>query len=304
MTSTWTPRTWTNVDDVPPATIVVGWDGSPHAEAALSWALTRARAERRPVTVAHAVASKVAGEVPVWADQEQLEETAADIVVQAGPHVRAQGEGVEVGVVAAAGEPRHLLPGLSRRAALLVVGSHGRGPVRSKILGSVGVTAVREASCPTVVVRPHRTDVVRRGILAAVDFDETATSVTEFGFHEASVLGLPLTVVHSVPEDGSPTMIANARRRLSESVAGLQEQYPDVDCTPVVQRGTTDEVLLDQAEGQRLTVIGAPRGTRRHLTTTASRLVEHSTDPIAVVPLPGHGDGETPRAAEQAGSRP
>jgi nucleotide-binding universal stress UspA family protein len=303
MTNTWTPRTWTDVDDVPSGTIVVGWDGSPHAEAALAWALARARAERRPLTVAHAVPPKVAGEGPVWADQEMLEATTAEVVLAAGPHVRAQGEGLEVGVVVAAGEPRHLLPGLSRRAAMLVVGSHGRGPVRSKLLGSVGVTAVREASCPTVVVRPHATDVVRRGILAAVDFDDTALSVTGFGFHEASVLGLPLTVVHSVPEDGSVAMVANARRRLSETVAGLQERYPDVHCTLVVQRGTTDEVLRDQAEGHRLTVIGAPRRTRRHLTTTASRLVERSTDPIAVVPLLGHGDAEAAEAAQQAGSR-
>ena len=82
-------------------------------------------------------------------------------------------------------------------------------------------------------------------------------------------------------------MVANARRQVSETIAGLRERYPDVGCTVVVQRGSIDGVVLDQSEDRHLTVIGAPRRTRRHLTTTASRLLEHARTPIAVVPL-GH----------------
>ena len=41
----------------------------------------------------------------------------------------------------------------SRRAALLVVGSRGRGRLAEALLGSVSEHCVRHAACPVVVVR-------------------------------------------------------------------------------------------------------------------------------------------------------
>lgn len=42
----------------------------------------------------------------------------------------------------------------SRRADLVVVGTHGRGPVRSFLLGSVSQSVIRHAECPVVVMPP------------------------------------------------------------------------------------------------------------------------------------------------------
>jgi nucleotide-binding universal stress UspA family protein len=42
----------------------------------------------------------------------------------------------------------------SRTADLVVVGTHGRGPVRSFLLGSVSQSVIRHSSCPVVVLPP------------------------------------------------------------------------------------------------------------------------------------------------------
>jgi nucleotide-binding universal stress UspA family protein len=42
----------------------------------------------------------------------------------------------------------------SRHADLVVVGTHGRGPVRSALLGSVSQSVIKHAACPVVVMPP------------------------------------------------------------------------------------------------------------------------------------------------------
>jgi len=56
------------------------------------------------------------------------------------------------------GRPADVLIEVSRRAALLVVGHRGRGPLTSALLGSVGLHCVLHAVCPVTVVRPHAPD--------------------------------------------------------------------------------------------------------------------------------------------------
>ena len=298
--------TWTNPKDVPAGTIVVGWDGSRHAYWALAWAVDQAVGERRPITVAHTVAPSVAGEAIVWGDGDQLQQIGEAILAGARSYLDSHGSGLEAHALVTVGEPRRILTELSRHAAMLVVGSHGRGPVRSKVVGSVGVAVVRDAACPVTVVRPYRPGIVRRGVLTAVDLaDETATTVAERGFHEASVLQLPLTVVHSVPAGSTPLVVARARRHLSEGLAGLRESYPDVHCTAVVQQGGTEDVVLDQAANRHLTVLGSSRGPGRHRSTTVSRIVERSTNPVLVVPHGsdvGHHHSGAGGAPGQAGA--
>ena len=47
--------------------------------------------------------------------------------------------------------------GRAEAADLIVVGTHGRGPVGRLFLGSVSDHVVRHARCPVTVVRPKRT---------------------------------------------------------------------------------------------------------------------------------------------------
>jgi nucleotide-binding universal stress UspA family protein len=50
--------------------------------------------------------------------------------------------------------PVDALARASQEADLVVVGTHGRGPVRSFLLGSVSLSVIKHASCPVVVMPP------------------------------------------------------------------------------------------------------------------------------------------------------
>jgi nucleotide-binding universal stress UspA family protein len=52
------------------------------------------------------------------------------------------------------GAARDVLVEEGRRAALLVVGSRGRGVLRGLLLGSVALHCAMHATCPVMVVHP------------------------------------------------------------------------------------------------------------------------------------------------------
>ncbi len=140
--------------------IVVGIDDSVGARKALRWALAEARLRHTSLTVVHAFTSSVSwidigsGEVAKMRNAEHERQTAAalDIVdtVRGG-----EDADTDVEVVVMAAEPDELLLEHAADAALLVVGSRGRGSVRSALLGSVSKRAANHSPCPVVIVPDH-----------------------------------------------------------------------------------------------------------------------------------------------------
>ena len=180
--------------------IVVGVDGSPHADRALLWAIQQATAERRTLTLVHSINSIS----PAFIDAVFVDSSSAKSILDvAGQKVlddaRSTVEGtapnLEVHEAFALADPRDVLLQLSEKADMLVVGSRGRGKVRSLLLGSVSVALVQHAHCPVVVVRPEHGDVVRNGIVVGIDDSPESRPVLEFAYREAYVHQLTLTVL-------------------------------------------------------------------------------------------------------------
>ena len=134
--------------------IVVGVDGSSHSEEALHWALGLARLTGQSVDAVTSWSIPVAfGEAAGalmgidWRGEatRTLENTVAKAVDPADADRVSQR--VEMG------HPAKVLLDAAADAALLVVGSRGRGGFTGMLLGSVSQHVAARAACPVVVVR-------------------------------------------------------------------------------------------------------------------------------------------------------
>jgi nucleotide-binding universal stress UspA family protein len=287
---------------VAPGTIIVGVDGSEHAQRALRWAADQARLEARPLTVVHAAgegdlrsAAWVGGEA---AALSHLMKSARELVGEAVAFTESLRPGVEVVGVPRLGDPRQVIVDLSEDAHLVVVGSRGRGTFRSMLLGSVSVSVAKHAHCPVVVTRPGQDAVVEDGVLVGADGTVESLPVIEFAFRQASLRGVPLTVMHtsfdvrialassSQPPDPADD-VDDLRLLLSESVAGLSEKFPDVSVSLRLGSGLVDECLSRGSGSRDLVVVGRHQVSSipKLLTGSISAAVlERCNSPVAVVP--------------------
>ena len=133
--------------------ILVAWDGSEHATRALAEAVDIARTQQARLTLL-----AVAAPLHIWPGQFVPPISQTDLL-EAARQVAAEGEklvpeGVAVSSHAASGQPGVEL--LKRATAanhdLIVMGSRGRGAIRSAVLGSVSHFVLNHARVPVLVV--------------------------------------------------------------------------------------------------------------------------------------------------------
>ena len=264
--------------------VVVGVDGSEHSARAVAWGAEQAALEGRRLALVHGDRLVTASD-PVH-----------DVVRRRLAQATAHRPGLEVEAVLAEASSRDALVEASRTARLLVLGSRGRGAVRSALLGSVSAEVAQHAECPVVVSRPHRPGRWTSGVLVGADGTEGSLPVVEFAFRLASQRELPLTVMHTTfdldVEDEDKQ--AALRLLLSESVAGFSEEHPDVHVDRRIGRGLTDEQLRRGLHPWSVIVVG--RHPRRAPwqglgASTAASVLEHYEGVVAVVPEAAAGPG-------------
>ena len=135
--------------------VVVGFDGSPPSRAALPLSAQEAAWRRAELHVVcawsmpggHTSHARVPGPL-----REACLDDARRALDEAGERL---GPSPECTCVFAVAEPpaARALVEASKKADLVVVGSHGRGPLASTVLGSISRYVVHHAHCPVLVVR-------------------------------------------------------------------------------------------------------------------------------------------------------
>jgi nucleotide-binding universal stress UspA family protein len=270
-------------ENIDPGSIVVAVDGSDHAERAVHWAAEQASLEGRRLML-----------VAVGEDARSIADHAASLIGSHHP-------GLDVRTLCRNGDPRRVLIELSAQAHLIVLGSRGRGALKSMLLGSVSAAVSAHAACPVVVCRPVHDQPRTQGVIVGADGTPESLPVIEFAYQQASLRRMPLTVLHCFwdaaaavaeyhrarGEDYAAPDLEDLRAVLATSVAGFAETYPDVPVALELKHGLVDEALSPRTTEWDLIVVG------RHPMTSVSRVLtgsiatavlERACATVAVVP--------------------
>ena len=316
--------------------VVVGIDGSPGSREALVHALVAAARRGADLDVVSSYAVQLyylAGQpvdVPntgaLRDDQREraralVEEVRAEIPVSGVPGVR----DVAITLYVVQGPAAHALLDRAEGAALLVVGSRGRGAVRSALLGSVALHCVTHAPCPVVVVHPA--PVLRQPprVVVGIDGSEGSRAALAAAVDEAARTGAEVEAVATyapadywtdlgsvvVPSDEQIVESLQQRTRslVDEVLAGRAATGAgDVPAIRAeVFRGPAAEVLVDRAASADLLVVGSRgRGAFRGLLlgSVALHCAMHAPCPVMVVHPPRTPSGTEAAEGEAAQSTP
>jgi nucleotide-binding universal stress UspA family protein len=201
-----------------------------------------------------------------------LDEVRAELLAE---EMRGLGD-VPVHLVVTGGPGAEVLVRRAEGADLLVVGSRGRGELRSALLGSVALHCATHAPCPVMVVHgaPDAGPDRARRVVVGLDGSDTSVAALREAVAEAGRLGADLDVVvaYSLADMWTdlysaviPTLgeirarVRDEADRLVERITA--EQGPGGDPVPHVHvelfEGIAREALLERAAGADLLVVGS-----------------------------------------------
>jgi nucleotide-binding universal stress UspA family protein len=144
-----------NVDHPEDAPVVVGVDGSEVSKRAVGFAHEYASRHSRPLVGVHSWSDSPFNPFDYVGEWEmnwtEVRDRAHAVLAESMAGWGEEYPDVRVRHVVSADRPVHTLLDEAKGASLLVVGSHGRGPVRRALLGSVSHAVLNQASCPVAI---------------------------------------------------------------------------------------------------------------------------------------------------------
>ena len=282
----------------------VGFDDSDGSRRALRWAAVEAARRGSRLAIVTAVRPlgtnetrwlAEAGLAPAQARRAAVA-AAEKLLEEAKEHVRGDHPDLMVSGAVRVCDARELLLAESSRSDLVVVGSRGHGPLRSILLGSVGVALARHSAGPVAVIHP-RTEEVTPRVVVGVEATRESSALVGFALAEASWRRLPLTVVSCrwaaeeddhwidwVAEDAEGLERVEAINRM---LARARADYPDVEVEVRHTRGRADQCLIDLARDVDLLVVGRRTSTivdQLGLGSMTGVVVELARGNVLVVP--------------------
>ena len=193
------------------AGVVAGVDGSDHGREALRFALSEAALRGASVTALRTwsippLTTTGVGIIPAYeVVRDELAEGTAAELAQSVEEASSEGS-VEVELEVVQGDAAGALVERSAGAALVVLGSRGRGSVAGPLLGSVSQGVLHHAQCPVAVVHKAERALGSR-VVVGVDGSPGASGAIQWAFAEAKLRSVP---VHAVSAYEEPWTLAAA----------------------------------------------------------------------------------------------
>jgi nucleotide-binding universal stress UspA family protein len=210
--------------------------------------------------------------------------------------------------IAESGDPQGTIidQALSKKADLIVMGTHGRRGFKRLLLGSVTEAVLREAPCPVLTVPPRAPatvseEVTFTRILCPIDFSPAALQAFGFALDLARQAGGLVTLLHAVEwlaEEEPRTsdhfnvpeyrlhIAAAARERMRALVAEESRTWVEIDDLVVFGRAHREILRAAETKPADLIVMGAQgRGgvTLALFGSTTQQVVRGATCPVLTV---------------------
>lgn len=249
--------------------IIVAYDGSARAEAAMQWALDEGERRRLPVCIAHVLDPGSRLPDPVRAGNAAgIHSDAKSIMRRLAFQTYDWGRrGIDVTAEVLDGPVARALCERSSAASMMVVGDRGLGGFAGLRLGSVSLEVAAHAACPVVVVRGELHAPNVRPVAVGVDDAPEARQAIRLAFEEAAGRGVGLVAVRACNThvgrttdrtDAGPEELRIAGRRLvAEALTSWQSRYASVDVTTRLMPVTAPHALTLASHEAQLMVVGS-----------------------------------------------
>jgi nucleotide-binding universal stress UspA family protein len=271
--------------------LVVGYDGSPEADAALRWAALTARQRGESLDaliVTEPMTSPRSQAWPAdwWAD---IERRARETLDAAGA--------TDATVERHVGNLVPTLVDAAESATMLVLGSRGHSRIAEIALGSVSQSTTRHARTPVVVIRDQLGADARR-IVVGADDSEPSRRALDFACSQAAGTGAGVVLVRAwkprtMPIDkrgdvppAMSTRLLEEEQALLASLAEARGRYPDLDLDGEFLAEAPGRALVDASATAALLVVGS-RGhgaiAETVLGSVSHHVLHRAHCPVAVV---------------------
>lgn len=292
----------TDAADAAETGVVVGADGSEHGIAAVRWAARTAVAYGLPLTVLYARPDAMA--------EPMLVAEPTGVLGAAVELARTQAPGLDIRALQMPDAPVQSLLAAGESADVVVLGSRGIEGFRGLLLGSTTMHVAPYAQCPVVVVHCVTEGRETEGVpfedfegyagnpgqvVLGYDGSPASNRAAAFAFRHAEAIGCGVVAVSVEPGRGDPetepidpenATPGSDTSAFHSPVIVTASSFPDVPVAFVAGTGRPAEVLLSEAVGAELLVVGS-RGSGGFsgliMGSVSQKVLAHAGCPVAVL---------------------